>query len=308
MRGALLLLFLAAGGCVSSSGGVPVYECGAPREGSGKFVVFGDSRRTLGLEFWRRDYPRERLLVIEALAAEDPAFIVNTGDLVSVGSDAAEWRAFHADNRPIFAKGIPYYPGLGNHEYASDPAQGLANYFAFFPHLKGRKWYEVRFPPVLVAVLDSNFGRLGEEEAREQDRWLAGLLAAAEGDAAIRHVILCCHHAPYTNSDVHPDSKQVQARFAARRTPKVKALVSGHVHSYERFLKEGVQYVVSGGGGAPLTSVDTDRPKHRDEFRGGAYRGFHYLRFTLEGGRLRCDVVMLQDGGTWKRVDGFECP
>jgi 3',5'-cyclic AMP phosphodiesterase CpdA len=308
VHGPLYLLILLLAGCISSGGGVPSYDSPALRPGRSKFVVFGDSRRTLGLEFWRRDYPRERLRVIEALAAEDPAFIVNTGDLVSAGSDPAEWRGFHADNRPIFEKGIPYYPGLGNHEFAVDAAQGLANYFAFFPRLQGRRWYEVRHPPVLVAILDSNFGRMSEKEAREQERWLSGLLDAAERDPEIRHVILCCHHAPYTNSRVHPDSKEVQVRLAARRTPKVRVFVSGHVHSYERFLKDGVQYVVSGGGGAPLTSLDTDRPKHRDEFRGGAYRGFHYLRFTPEAGRLVCDVMMLGDDGAWRRADGFECP
>lgn len=296
--------------CVSPESDAPLPSCDARLAdgAAGPFVIFGDSRKTLAAEFWRKRYDRERLLVIEAIAAENPAFVLNTGDLVAYGSDPEDWRSFYEENRPIFSRRIPYYAGLGNHEYYGDNERALANYFSFFPHLAGRKWYEIRFPPVLVVVLDSNFGDLPRGEASLQDEWLSRTLAAAEADPSIRHVLVTCHHPPYTNSVVHSDSREVQERFVRRLTPKVKAFISGHVHSYERFVRDGVQFVVSGGGGAPLTPVNVETPGYRDEFRGPAYRGFHYLRFRVENGTLRCDVLMLQSDGSWKRVDGFECP
>lgn len=287
---------------------LPSYTAPLADGASGPFILFGDSRPTLAAEFWRKRFDRERLLVIEALCAENPAFILNTGDLVAHGSNPRDWRAFYEENRPIFSRRIPYYAGLGNHEYYGDNERALANYFSFFPHLEGRKWYDLRYPPVLVIVLDSNFADLAPGEAARQDDWLARTLAAAEADPAIRHILVTCHHPPYTNSVVHSDDREVQERFVRRLTPKVKAFISGHVHSYERFVRNGVQFVVSGGGGAPLTPVHVDQPRHRDEFRGPAYRGFHYLRLRVENGRLRADVVMLQSDGLWKRVDGFECP
>jgi 3',5'-cyclic AMP phosphodiesterase CpdA len=296
--------------CVSPEADAPLpsYDARLADGAAGPFVIFGDSRKTLAAEFWRKRYDRERLLVIEAIAAENPAFVLNSGDLVAYGSDPEDWRSFYEENRPIFSRRIPYYAGLGNHEYYGDNERALANYFSFFPHLAGRKWYEIRFPPVLVVVLDSNFGDLPRGEASVQDEWLSRTLAAAEADPSIRHVLVTCHHPPYTNSVVHSDSRDVQERFVRRLTPKVKAFISGHVHSYERFVRDGVQFIVSGGGGAPLTPVNVETPGYRDEFRGPAYRGFHYLRFRAEGGTLRCDVVMLQSDGSWKRVDGFECP
>jgi hypothetical protein len=318
MRRRYLLTFFAAAGlagglffgvsCCSARGPVVPYEAVIQPDAPAKFILFGDSRETLGIEFWRPRYDDERLLVIQALAAEDPAFIVNTGDLVSDGSDASKWRRFHEENRPIFSKDIPYYPGLGNHEYIGDNERALANYFGAFPRLKNRKWYEIRFREVLIAILDSNFGNLEPNEIEAQDRWLSDLLAAAERDAGVRHVIVCCHHAPYTNSLVHSDSKKVQEHFVSRLVPKARVFLTGHVHSYERFVKNGVQFVVSGGGGAPLTALDTGEPEHEDRYKGPSYRPFHYCRFTLEDGRLICDVVMLQDDRTWKRVDGFEYP
>ena len=293
--------------CASTdTGPVPAYEASLAPGAPGKFILFGDSRRTLGAEFWRPNFDAERLRVIQALADEAPAFILNTGDLVGAGSDPAQWRDFHRENQPIFSKRIPYFPGLGNHEYMWNKADGLAHYFASFPQLKGRKWYEVRFPPALVLVLDSNFDELDEAELAAQERWLEETLAAAERDDAIRHVILTCHHAPFTNALAHGDSRAVQQRFLSRRTPKVHVVLTGHVHAYERFLIDGVQYVVSGGGGAPLMHLDTEKPRHKDQFKGPTYRPFHYCRFTIDGTRLLCDVVMLQDRA-WKRVDGFEC-
>ena len=298
---------IAAASCASAEAGpVPAYRAEVAPDAPRRFVLFGDSRRTLNEEFWRARYDRERLAVIDALAGERPAFIVNTGDLVSAGSDRADWRRFHEENRPIFSLGIPYFPGLGNHEYMWNRDEGLANYFASFPGLRGRKWYELRFPPVLVLVLDSNLGELDDAEVSAQDRWLSEALAAAEKDDAIRHVILTCHHAPFTNSVVHGDSRDVQEHFLSRRTPKVHVAFTGHVHAYERFLVDGVQCVVSGGGGAPLTPVDVEKPRHKDLFRAPAYRGFHYARFTVDGTRLACDILMLKNGA-WSRVDGFEC-
>jgi 3',5'-cyclic AMP phosphodiesterase CpdA len=271
-------------------------------------VVYGDSRKTLGLEFWRGRFNAERLAVIRAIAGEDPDFIVHSGDLVSAGGDPAEWRDFHEEMRPVFSRRIPFFPAPGNHEYWGSAAPPLEHYFASFPALRGRRWYEVRVPPVLVLLLDSNFSRLSPEDREAQDRWLGEALAAAERDPAVRHVLVCFHHAPYTNSLVHGDDAAVQERFVRRRTPKIRAFIAGHVHSYERFVKDGVHFVVSGGGGAPLMPVDVEKPIHKDEFRGPAWRPFNYLRFTVDGGRLACDVLMLQEDLTWKRVDGFESP
>ena len=293
--------------CVDA-GPVPSYEASIAPNPPPKFILFGDSRRKLAEEFWRSGYDEGRRAVIGALAAEAPAFIVNTGDLVPAGSDRGEWRSFFDENKPIFSRKIPYFPALGNHEYMWNRREGLANTFAAFPQLKGRMWYDLRFPPVLILLLDSNFSELEPSEIAAQNRWLEETLAAAEKDVGIRHVILTCHHAPYTNAVSHGDSRDVQNHFLKRLTPKVHIVLTGHVHSYERFLIDGVQYVVSGGGGAPLFQINVEHPRHKGDLcpLGDAYRPAHYCRFEIDGPRLRCEVRMLQNGA-WKTADRFEC-
>jgi len=91
----------------------------------------------------------------------------------------------------------------------------------------------------------------------------------------------------------------------AKAHKKVRALFSGHVHAYERFEEDGIELVVSGGGGAPRMEV-RDGLRARDLYAGGPVRPFHYCLVTVEARRAVVDVMMLDDAaGTWFRGDGF---
>jgi hypothetical protein len=276
----------------------------APRE----FILFGDTQKTMTLEFWRPHYDDERRALIRAVADERPAFVVNAGDVVCHGGNTADWKRFCGENRLLFERGIAYFPALGNHDLYGGNSAALGNRARVFPHIGMRRWYSLRYAPVLLVVLDSNFDDLGAAEVRRQDEWLEGTLAEAEKDPAIRHVLLVFHHPPYTNALGIGESREVQEHFVSRLAPKVGVVFSGHVHNYERFEKNGVQYLVSGGGGGPTRELNRDRPAHEDLYRGDRTRPFHYCRFRIEGRTLKCDVLMLEAGGSWSRVDGFERP
>jgi len=275
----------------------------APRE----FIIYGDTQKTMTLEFWRPHYDLERRALVQAVADERPAFIVNAGDVVCHGGREADWQRFCRENQPIFDRGIAYFPAIGNHDLYGG-AEALRIRAAVFPHVGTRRWFAIRFVQVLIIVLDSNFDDLGAELSGQQDQWLEDQLADAERDAEIRHVLLVCHHPPYTNAQGLSDSPEVQKHFVARLSPKADVLVSGHVHNYERFEKNGVQYVVSGGGGGPTRDLIQEHPTHRDLYQGDRSRPFHYCRFHIQGRALTCEVFMLQGDGSWARVDGFERP
>lgn len=262
----------------------------------------------MALEFWRPQHDRERLAVIRAIAGEEPAFIVNAGDVVCHGGRRADWQRFCRENEILFDRQIAYFPALGNHDLYGGVEEALRNRALVFPHIGKRRWYVVRFPPVLVAILDSNFDDLPADQIQMQDEWLSGLLRSAEEDRSIAHVVLVCHHPPYTNARGLSESLEVQNHFVSRITPKVKCFLSGHVHNYERFERGHVQFLVSGGGGGPPREVETDHPAHEDQYRGSHLRPFHYCRFRLEEGKLKCDVLMLDGEDSWNRVDGFVCP
>jgi Icc-related predicted phosphoesterase len=280
---------------------------GGIREGRSHFILVGDTQRTSPLEF-RESNDRERRLVLDRIAGEDPAFLLILGDLVFQGDSERHWAWFDDDTAGIRERRIPVYPLFGNHEYFGDNRIASERVFARFPHLGGRRWNLIRFRSVAAILLDSNFSDLSPEEAALQDRWYRATLQSLDRDAAVRWAIVCCHHPPYTNSTGVSDDTEVQRRFASPffGSPKARLFVSGHAHAYERFEKEGRTFVVSGGGGGPRQKLETARPRHRDLYEGGPIREFHYCRVDVEeGGALRVRMIRLGAGDRWEVGDEF---
>ncbi|MBU1882292.1 hypothetical protein KKA08_09655, partial [bacterium] len=62
----------------------------------------------------------------------------------------------------------------------------------------------------------------------------------------------------------------------------VDLVINGHNHSYERLEKEGITYIVTGGGGAPLY----DKTDVGDEVSLRFHKGIHFCVFERIGKRL----------------------
>src|SRR5205823_2075898 len=113
-----------------------------------------------------------------------------------------------------------------------------------------------------------------------QRTWYEETLRASDDDMATRGVFVLMHHPPYTNSTVTGDEVHVEDTFvpAFVRAKKTLAMLSGHVHSYERFVRDGKTFVVSGGGGGPRAALETGAARRHpdDQFDGPAVRDFHF--------------------------------
>jgi 3',5'-cyclic AMP phosphodiesterase CpdA len=277
-----------------------------PHQGSivfatGRFAAVGDLQRTSRAEVWRESNDRERERVLRAIAAEAPDFVALLGDLVFRGSSAAEWARFDALASPIRQARIPVLPVLGNHEYWVARGPALSNFFARFPHLEGRRWHAVTYGPLRILALDSNLRFLTPTTWEEQRLWFERQLSEADADGEIRGVLVLVHHPPYTNSTVTSDEVHVQRTFVPgfERSAKTLAMLSGHVHSYERFLRAGKAYVVTGGGGGPRVRLAAEsRRRHSDDLFGGpSIRDFHYLVGTVTPAGLEIEMKGMPKGG-----------
>lgn len=278
-----------------------------------RIVIYGDSRPAIqGERFFmaRNDPVMERPLVIQRLVAEKPDLIIHSGDLVARGSSIDHWNLWDESHKPILNAGIPFHAALGNHEYAGDFEKGLRLYFRRFPSHGNCRWYAVRAGPLVFLMLDSNYDCLTESFIRSQDEWFQKTMKQAAADSEVKAVIVVTHHPPYTNSMVHGPSEETRRRFAdpAAAYPKFKLFVAGHVHNYERFQIVGIPFVVSGGGGAPLTGVRTSDFRTKPAYKGPEFRPHHYLLLVVAEDRAIVDTMMLQDDGTWKSGDRFEIP
>jgi hypothetical protein len=201
---------------------------------------------------------------------------------------------------------------FGNHEYWGG-AGVEPHFFARFPHLEWRHWYAIAYGPLRLVVLDSNVDDLTPDAWRGQIAWFERTLAEIDRDPAARGVVVLLHHPPYTNSTVTGDELHVQRAFvpAFLGAAKTLAMVSGHVHSYERFERSGKAFVVSGGGGGPRARLASGaRPRHPgDRYAGGPLRDFHFLLLAPGARALEVEVKGLRKGGVdLASMDRFSLP
>jgi hypothetical protein len=277
-----------------------------------RLVAVGDLQRTSWLEFWREQNDPERARIVTAIAAERPALLLISGDCVFDGSSADQWTAFDQVMAPLHAAGLSAIAAFGNHEYWTG-RRGEASFYSRFPLARGRHWYSVAFGPLAIIVLDSNADELERAEWAEELRFYRQTLAAADADAAVKGVIVLFHHPPFTNSTVTGDEPVVQRELlppflAARKT---LVLHTGHVHSYERFTRDGKALVVSGGGGGPRAKLDLGPGRRHpdDQYDGPALRDFNYVVYRVTATGLVAETRGLPKGGDEvSTIDRFELP
>ncbi|MBZ5673168.1 MAG: metallophosphoesterase [Acidobacteriia bacterium] len=214
-----------------------------PPEGPAKFqfVVYGDTRT-------RHDV--HRAVIAGMLKYAQPDFVMHTGDLVADGADSSQWPIFFDVERELLRK-TAFFSSLGNHE------RNARNYFDFTdaqPH------YSFNWGNAHFSVMDSNIEDVAPTRAeqevfwQEQLRWLESDLRDAQ-NADFRFVI--AHHPPETavkrRQGENPRMTELEPMFEKYH---LSAGFFGHDHNYQHYLKNGVHYFTTGGGGAPLYDVD----------------------------------------------------
>lgn len=247
------------------------------------FVVYGDTRT-------RHDFHRK---VADAIAKSDPDFVVHTGDLVSDGAETSLWPIFFSIEKELLRKTV-FFPCLGNHE------KNNRKYYEFFD--VGDPYYSFDWGTAHFTVLNSDVGNIPGGAAgkakfwEEQKRWFeADLRGAQKSD--LRIVVF--HHPPFT----------AYAKRQAGESPtgelvplfeqyKVAAVFSGHDHNYQHHIKNGIHYIVTGGGGAPLYPVDAPIPEITKKVESTE----HFVKVSVNGKQARSEAVAL-DGRIIDTVD-----
>ncbi len=277
-------------------------------------AIVGDTQRTSSLEhifLGREQNDVERVLIANAIAEYMPRHILHLGDLVCYGEEQKDWAYYDSVMKPIQATGALLYATPGNHDYGL-----VRRSTSFLKRMIKHSNNPIQTFPALVVVeniaciiLDSNFDMLSTQEIASQHRRYEELISAAESNTAIEHILVTAHNPPYSNSDLGGNTK-VQQTFVPlfEQSRKAKLFLSGHVHSYERFLLRDKHYVVSGGGGGPRRTIRTDvgRPFHSDMYRDGEMRAFHFIVLQKQEAGIIAQVMMLnQQSRTFHVGDSF---
>ena len=271
------------------------------------FVMYGDIRFTESSNTRASD-PTRRDLLVKEIAQDKPAFVVINGDLVLRGGDPNDWKQWDSGSQPFRDAGVRIFPVIGNHELVNDLTAG--NYLSRFPELSGKRWYSVQYGNCAFFMVDS----LQDNEGSEQWKWLDDGLHNLPKQT--RFVFIALHHPGLTHSTENPGQGGHSARpqeaklaelieAAHARTGLPMFMVAGHVHNYERYLRNGVTYITSGGGGATPYEIE----RKPDDFYRDSGPTYHYTEWTIGKDTLTYQMnrLTLEDGKPkWEVKDQFE--
>jgi hypothetical protein len=273
------------------------------------FIAYGDTR------FTQRDGVANavaRRALVARMASEKPAAIFIGGDLVYEGSNPGDYETYRTETAVWSEAKIPIFPALGNHEFRGcekDVNPCLLNWWrAAVPSaVRSFRWYSVALGrKILVLLLDSDSSL---KPGSEQRTWFERQITDAGSQMEFVFVVL---HYPPVRDPIFPrvkDEKEI-ARYLSNHAHSLQArivVVSSHIHNYERFRRDDVTYLVSGGGGAkpvPVLRLFGELSKLDTAVN------FHYIRFRLERGDLQAAMVRFdpeRSGETaWTEPDRFE--
>jgi acid phosphatase type 7 len=293
----VFLLGLGAAAAQSAPGANPtlVFKQFSPGE-TMHMIAYGDMRFTNPAVTGVTN-PRVRKWLVDRIAEEKPQVLLLTGDMPFTGADPADWQEFQAETEPWRANSILELPATGNHEIKGGAVAGIANYLKNFPILEDHRYYSALLGSVEVISLDcTGPGAISEPQAR----WFASQL-----DHLPRQVqyLFILYHMPWmadaqTRLLLSMPSKNslVLRGILETRLNRLHAKVvvfNGHIHNYERFERRGVEYVVTGGGGAqPYPILIRGRS---DLYRDTAFPVFNYVTLDLNSAGLHAVMWKVKD-------------
>lgn len=243
------------------------------------FVAMGDTRS---------DHATHARLATRLLE-EAPEFVISTGDLVGDGTLETDW-AFFFQAEGELLRSTPFFPAMGNHD-----ARGLLNETMLTRWFGRDRYYEVVAGPVIFLFVDSTLAYGG---GSAQHAWLRSRLdaaASAKADGRASWIVVLHHH-PAFSSAGHGSEPDVQRELVPLyEAAAVDLVLNGHDHVYERLERNGIAYIVTGGGGAPLYDFEKILPESKVRVR-----AHHYLRVTADTAHLEITAVDL-DGNVFDR-------
>jgi predicted phosphodiesterase len=221
-----------------------------------RVAVIGDSQ--LGVSTFRKN--------LRAIKRHHPSLFVHLGDAVQEAHRLPQWHVLLFSPLKIITPIAAIFLH-GNHDsWARRPSQYL--------HDRQKSWHSIAINGAKLFILDS------ERETTEQTRWLEQELQTSSGRPNFKIVLV--HVPPYIEywDPVHWKKGDKSWPLFVRKTwvplfkkYQVDLVLSGHQHNYQRGYRDGVHYIVSGGGGSKL---DTERVEDLAMYKVTAIR-YHFL-------------------------------
>lgn len=226
-----------------------------------RFVVVGDSRNNL--EIWE--------IITQSINKWNPLFVITTGDMTPRGYSKT-MAEYHLATLEKYAR-YPHLPSMGNH----DCRAGNRTYEYVFGG-KGSRVYHFDYGSCRFIILDNyecDEVMLWKDQLKLADEWLA------EKKDYRKFVFI---HLPppevkkWAYHAMYPEMSDPFVKLMSKH--HVDHVFAGHIHAYSTAVYDGVEYTVTGGGGAPLHTNYGDKGSH-----------YHYVVVEVVQGRVDMKLV-----------------
>ena len=259
------------------------------------FIAYGDTRSGAAPDVPGDGviiHPQHKQLVEEMIvkakglsATPFPVrFVVQSGDAVLRGVSGSMWNvSFSPIIEKLSAANLPYFFSVGNHDVTGMPvgdrtrAQGLHNALAAMSklmppegsprRLAGYPTYSFGYGNTFFLMIDSNIAN-----DPLQLTWVTNQLEQLDRRRYV-NIVAVFHHPPFSSGPhggdtVEPATAVIRNVYMPLfRKHHVRLLITGHDHLLDHFVEhytdpDGTTYrldsIVTGGGGAPLYTYDSE--------------------------------------------------
>ncbi len=206
------------------------------------------------------------------------------------------------------AKGVGFFPVLGNHEVhilgaipiGLEGAQKAfkKNFLDNNPEklksaLAHKIVYSVNLPGHVHFIALDNVTQAGFGD--DQLDWLEKDLTAARSDPEVRHIFVGMHkplaHNGVSSHGMEEDGDRGEKESASAlemfKMARVELILASHVHLFARFEQGGIRSYITGGLGAPLVRSAGDKAFH------------HFLVIDVAGDAVQVEVVRFDGKPTY---------
>jgi 3',5'-cyclic AMP phosphodiesterase CpdA len=263
----------------------PSADSGAPFT----FLLYGDDRSG----------DEAHAALVRSLAAIPSDFLLHTGDFVEDGSAKTMWQTFFDIESPLLRDRC-VFACVGNHELIEPGGVSFARYFG--PEQEGegeparRLYHTFRWSTARFFLLNG----MDAWSTSNEKQWLRTALESADKEPGLVWRIVVIHFGPWSSGPHGKNTRLLSAGvIPILAEHKVDLILSGHDHIYERGEQDGLRYIVSGGGGAPLYRIEKTLSSTRK-----AESAYHYITTSVTKDAI--DVVAVRGDGSVLERCGFK--
>ncbi len=230
------------------------------------------------------------------MVADAPDFVLHTGDVVFPRGALCHYGLRYFGPYEDLIGNSLVAPAVGEIDLKANNGKAFRESFELpaDPNEENPLYRSFDYGPVHVVILDSElYEKDDQEDIDAQRNWLTSDLEATD----LPWTVVVLHQPLYSSTKGAASDRIADDLEPIFQENGVDLVLSGHARNYERFqLDDGITYVVTGGGGAGLQSLGSNRTSV------AAASVHHYLSIEATPDGLSARVI--DDKGNV--VDTFE--